>query len=171
MLETTPYWSWWLSGLALGATMLVHWLLMGRTLSVSGRYTALIGAWRRRSSSGSVDEEALLEAMRRATAEEFGVAAQAEPTPAPAPPAAAESAVSHAIFLGSVAVGGLVAAATRGGAGAVPVLRGEQFGLLFPGDPLTAALRARGLEPSASATVLEHGMAGTDWRFVLTSDV
>jgi hypothetical protein len=39
------------------------------------------------------------------------------------------------------------------------------------GDALLAELRTTGLEPSASATVIEHRMKGCDWRFVLTSDI
>lgn len=141
-MVTTLYWSWWLSGLALAGVMLLHWLLMGRTMSVSGRYTALVGSWRRRLKGDSVDRAALLEAMRRATADEFGADAPAETAPAAAaePAPVAESAATHAVFLVSVAVGGLVAALTRGGVPTVPLLRGDLFGRIFPGNPLLAGL-------------------------------
>ena len=38
-------------------------------------------------------------------------------------------------------------------------------------DPLNAELRAAGLTPSATASVLAHRMSGCDWRFVLTSEI
>ncbi|MBI3557452.1 MAG: GNAT family N-acetyltransferase [Deltaproteobacteria bacterium] len=38
-------------------------------------------------------------------------------------------------------------------------------------DALTAEFKARGFEPSGAASVIHHGMAGQDWRFILTSDI
>jgi hypothetical protein len=38
-------------------------------------------------------------------------------------------------------------------------------------DGLDRDVRARGLVPTASATILHVGMAGVDWGFVLTSDI
>jgi hypothetical protein len=39
------------------------------------------------------------------------------------------------------------------------------------GDALAVELRGRGLVPSATASVIHHRMADTDWGFVLTSDI
>ncbi len=39
------------------------------------------------------------------------------------------------------------------------------------GDALAAAMTARGIAPSATATILHSGMSGSDWRFILTSDI
>jgi len=80
--------------------------------------------------------------MRRATADEFGSTAPAAAAPAAAPEPApiAESAATHAVFLVAVAVGGLVAALTRGGAATAPLLRGDIFGRIFPPDPLLGGL-------------------------------
>ena len=39
------------------------------------------------------------------------------------------------------------------------------------GDPLTEALEARGVAPSASAAIVFHRMHECDWRFILTSDI
>ncbi len=39
------------------------------------------------------------------------------------------------------------------------------------GDPLARALAERGIAPTATASILQHRMPWTDWRFVLTSDV
>lgn len=38
-------------------------------------------------------------------------------------------------------------------------------------DPLAVDLQARGLAPSARASVIAHGLQGCDWRFVLTSEI
>lgn len=38
-------------------------------------------------------------------------------------------------------------------------------------DPLASDLQARGLRPSARASVIAHRMQGCDWRFVLTSEI
>lgn len=40
-----------------------------------------------------------------------------------------------------------------------------------PKDPLVASLKELGIEPAASATVIQHRMGNWDWRFVLTSDI
>jgi hypothetical protein len=39
------------------------------------------------------------------------------------------------------------------------------------GDPLTKALEARGVAPSATAAIIFHRMPDCDWRFILTSDI
>lgn len=39
------------------------------------------------------------------------------------------------------------------------------------GDPLARAMEQRGFEPSATATIVSSGMADSDFRFVLTSDI
>lgn len=39
------------------------------------------------------------------------------------------------------------------------------------GDALAEALSAAGIAPSATATILHHRMGGSDWRWVLTSDI
>jgi hypothetical protein len=45
---------------------------------------------------------------------------------------------------------------------------------MFPspeGDPLSLELRAAGFAPSATATIIQHRMDGSDWRFILSSDI
>lgn len=39
------------------------------------------------------------------------------------------------------------------------------------GDPLIGALKDRGMLPTASASIIQHGMGDCDWKFVLTSDI
>lgn len=38
-------------------------------------------------------------------------------------------------------------------------------------DELAIAIAARNIHPSATATVISHGMDNSDWRFILTSDI
>ena len=38
-------------------------------------------------------------------------------------------------------------------------------------DSLGQELKSKGIEPSASATLIQHRMQAADWRFVLTSDI
>ncbi len=39
------------------------------------------------------------------------------------------------------------------------------------GDALDSAVRSRGYEPTATASIVHVGMADVDWSFVLTSDI
>ena len=39
------------------------------------------------------------------------------------------------------------------------------------GDALDSAVRSRGYEPTATASIVHVGMAEVDWSFVLTSDI
>lgn len=36
------YWAWWIGGLALAGVALLHWLLLGRLMSVSSRFTGIV---------------------------------------------------------------------------------------------------------------------------------
>jgi hypothetical protein len=50
----------------------------------------------------------------------------------------------------------------------------EGYTHMFPapnGDPMIAELRALGVEPHASASVIAHRMQRSDWKFILTSDI
>lgn len=38
-------------------------------------------------------------------------------------------------------------------------------------DNLTSLLTDRSIYPAATASVVSHGMAESDWRFILTSDI
>lgn len=55
--------------------------------------------------------------------------------------------------------------------GAAPVQGHTHMFCLVADDPLAQALAQEGLVPSATASLLERGLEGTDWRFVLTSDI
>lgn len=55
--------------------------------------------------------------------------------------------------------------------GGPPQAGHTHFACAPAGDPLALALTAAGLHPSASASLIALGMGGSDWRFVLTSDI
>jgi uncharacterized membrane protein YedE/YeeE len=68
------YWSWWLTGVSLALVMVLHWLLAGRLMAVSGRFTALVNRVRfgPPEAPSEMSQEELLLALQAATAEEFG---------------------------------------------------------------------------------------------------
>ncbi len=57
--------------------------------------------------------------------------------------------------------------------GLLPAPRPDHVHMLCApeGDPLARALGARGHAPSATATVVAHGLGGCDWRFIQTSEI
>ncbi len=55
--------------------------------------------------------------------------------------------------------------------GAQPVEGSTHMFCAMSDDALTDELHRRGLEPTASASILHHRMGKADWRFVLTSDI
>lgn len=146
------YWPWWLGGAALAGVMVGHWLLTRRMMAVSGRVTVLIDRLRfgAEPEEPELTPEQLVEAMRAATAAEFGASAlddaSAPPQePAPAPPPASvrtrrEDApvalsrvplAAHVMFFGGLVLGGALAAALAGGVEQTALLRGELFSSLF----------------------------------------
>ncbi|MGD8860108.1 MAG: YeeE/YedE thiosulfate transporter family protein [Myxococcales bacterium] len=142
------HWSWWLSGLALASVPIAHWLLLGRAVAVSGRYTALIDRLRfgeSQDAGAEIDQDDLLEALRAQTADAFGEDALEEVPPPPADePAvrAPQGALSHVLFLGGLLVGGALSAALAGQLGIHAGLRGETFATVVDhlGVPIPALL-------------------------------
>jgi uncharacterized protein len=55
----TTYWAWWAGGLALASVGLLHWLLAGRLMSVSSRFTGLVDRARRVRPEGGAASEPL----------------------------------------------------------------------------------------------------------------
>jgi uncharacterized membrane protein YedE/YeeE len=124
------HWSWWAIGISLALIMALHYLLTGRLMAVSGRFTALVNRVRfgPQEPASDMSQAELLLAMQAATAEEFGSEALEAP-PAVAPElgcgmsvaAPAEVSLSkprgtgnHVAFFASLLVGGLVAALLDG---------------------------------------------------------
>ena len=46
------YWAWWIGGLALAAVGLLHWVVLGRLMSVSSRFTGIVDRGRRVEPEG-----------------------------------------------------------------------------------------------------------------------
>ncbi len=170
------YWPWWTGGLALAGVMLLHWLATHRMMAVSGRYTALVNRVRLGSDAGNREEfdaAALIAAMREATLAEFGPGTvEAPPEIAPAvteiaPPAAPQTLVDHLVFLGCLAVGGLVSTVTAGRLHVTLLLAGPGFARLTHGSTAAglAVLVAGGMcvgfgTRMAGGCTSGHGMCG-----------
>ncbi len=99
------YWSFWLGGLALAGVATLHWLWVGRLMSVSSRLTALVEHTRRTDAT----------------------------------PAAGEPVSVHLVFLGGLALGGLVAALVNDRFAVTALELGPSFARLFGSSPLVTA--------------------------------
>ncbi len=131
------HWPWWAGGLGLAAVALGHWLLARRMLSVSGRITAIVDRLRHGPpEEPDMSREEMLAALREMTAEEYGqdaVEAAPEPPAAKTPARSRASIGGHFVFLGGLAVGGVVSAALAGALEPVAGLRSDVFESLFGG--------------------------------------
>lgn len=137
------YWSAWLGALALVAIAVGHWLLVGRMMAVSGRFTSLVDRLRFGEQAGvALSDEDLMAAIKAATLAEFGEDGRdAEPT-APstaAPTRPPQTLWAHVLFLSSLAVGGLLASLGTQGWHASSALRSELFPRFFGSDPAMTA--------------------------------
>ena len=127
------HWPWWGSALALGAIPLLHWLLLERSLAVSGRITALVDRLRARGPEDDEEDgeamslEELTEALRDMVAVEYGeeaLEATGDVAPVLRRP---QTPRQHLVFLGARALGGLVSALLAGPLALAPTLRAETF--------------------------------------------
>jgi len=130
----TAYWPWWAGAVALAVLTIGYSLATGRSFGVSGAWERVLH-WRREAEVERVDaqfadERVLAAALGAATAEHFGTvpAAPVSTTPEPPEPAAVPDGavrrhggppgpaplVTQAVLLGSIFVGGLLAALTSG---------------------------------------------------------
>jgi uncharacterized protein len=127
------YWPWWLSATILGAIPLLHWLLLKRTLAVSGRFTAIVDRFRasaREEEQGeAMSLEEMAEALRDMVATEFGEEAlEAQDESAPAPEIRGpQTTAQHLVFFAGLAAGGLLSALLASTLAITPVLRAELF--------------------------------------------
>jgi hypothetical protein len=150
------HWPFWLGGLALAGAAVLHWLLVGRVLAVSGRVTRIVNRLRFGPPEASLDEEMtaadLAEALRQATEAEFGQVAvdppSAQPPPLPPPDAPAPAnlfrspppMVAHVLFFGGLAAGGMLSSWTTGSHPITATLHGETFARLVGGSPVTSSM-------------------------------
>lgn len=169
-----PHLPFWLSGLALALVPILHWLLLNRALAVSGRYTALVDRLRfGKPEEVPTDTDALVAALRAETISAFGEGAVSTPQPAAAeqtpaePIPVAEKSYTHAIFLGSLVLGGALSAALAGAWVPTAGLQGELFArtVAVLGVPAPLLLGFGGLlvgfgTRMASGCTSGHGLCG-----------
>jgi uncharacterized protein len=149
----TGLWPWWAGALGLAAVALLHYLLLGRFLGVSGVWARVLG-WREERQAEEAeamlpdDPAALMAALDAATLEAFGPSDASPPDepPAAGPPSAEPPTslrrtpvTAHALFLVMLVVGGLLGASTSGGASARATL-GPTFEALFGTGPAAWAV-------------------------------
>jgi uncharacterized protein len=147
------YWPWWLSATILGAVPLLHWLLLKRTLAVSGRFTAIVdrlrASGRQEEQGETMSLEEMAEALRDMVATEYGEDALEAQDDAAAAPVIREPQTTsqHLVFFVGLAAGGVVSAVLASTLTITPGLRAELFselahtpgaamGLLFGGGLL-----------------------------------
>ena len=126
-----PHVPFWIGGLLLALVPILHWLLLDRSLAVSGRFTALIDRLRFGAPEPVVeDTAALVAALRAATIEQFGESAVRTPetpvAPAPTVPLR-DPPYRHLLFLGGLALGGALSAALASAFTPHAGLHGELF--------------------------------------------
>jgi hypothetical protein len=132
--------------------MLLHWVMTGRQMAVSGRFTALVNRVRLGPSDPSLDlsDEELIAALRAATAEQFGAqafesAASVESAESQAPPTHRERPVApqalpdHVLFLVALVAGGLLSSVLAGRWHFVPTLASAGFARITNGSPVLGA--------------------------------
>ena len=131
-----PHLTFWQGAIALAIVPLLHWTFLGRTLAVSGRFSAIVDGLRHRKTTAEADtpmsEAELLAAIRAETSAAFGSEAIEEPS-ARAPAAASislrppDSLGMHVFFLAGLALGGFVSTVVTGSFAPSLWLRGELF--------------------------------------------
>lgn len=126
----------WIGGVALALVPVLHRVMLGRQLAVSGRFASMVDRITepRREAEPEMSEAELAAAFAAATEAAFGAeAVGAAPPSAPAIessaalPLAPTRPLSHVAFFVGLALGGLVVAAASGGLSFSATLRGEAF--------------------------------------------
>lgn len=144
------YWEFWMGGLALACVAVAHWLIVGRMMAVSGRFTVMVNRLRFGAQQKvEASDEDLIAAMQAATLAEFGDdAAASEPAAAPAVEATSapvaearppQTLAAHTVFLVSLVFGGMLASMTSSNWSASTALRGDLFSQYFGRDPIVTA--------------------------------
>lgn len=135
----TSYLPFWIGGLLLTSVPILHWMLLGRTMAVSGRFSSIVDRMRHGAAEPAPDTDALLAAIRAATEQAFAAGATEDiarmnsasmngataTTPALA---ADESVTTHTSFLVGLVLGGVVSRLLSRGA---PTLTSTLAGPLF----------------------------------------
>ncbi len=165
------YWPWYGGGVAIAAVALSHWLLLQRTLAVSGRITAVIDRVRRGPADDGLDlsDEEAIEAVRAATAAAFGDEAVTDSRPQPTGSRAVRlaplSAGTHILFLLALVAGGLGASLTSSTFAVTSSLSSETFAHVFGWLPAPVVLVFGGIlvgfgTRMAGGCTSGHGLCG-----------
>jgi uncharacterized membrane protein YedE/YeeE len=173
----TPYWPWWLGALCLGGVSLLHLVLTGKVLGVSGAWQKVV-SWRAQAAIHEAEQAfadgAAFEAeLERATRAEFGAAHHAgdgldNAATVPATPGAAPvmaSPVAGLLLLVMMAVGGGLSAALAGRWSLQWEVGGEFARLVASGPSQGAVLLLGGVlvgfgTRMAGGCTSGHGLAG-----------
>ncbi|MEW5849811.1 MAG: hypothetical protein AB2A00_13415 [Myxococcota bacterium] len=162
----------WLGGIALAAVAFGHWLLLRRSMAVSGRITSLVNRVRHGPEpEPGMSVEELMAAAAAATQAQFG---EVPPAPAPAvttsaparaPAPAHQGTLTHVIWFVAVTTGGALSMLLSGGWSAEGLLRGQTFSALFQGPLGAAALFVGGTlvgfgTRMAGGCTSGHGLGG-----------
>ena len=145
----SAYWPWWAGAVGLAAVTIFFTVTTGRTLGLSAAWDRVLH-WREERELERLDaaftDDEFAEALAHATAAEFGTpqarTAVATPPDSPASTTPGEAfrgpapLVTHAALLGSVFVGGLVAALVSGRF-ALRFDMGDAFRALVTENPIT----------------------------------
>jgi len=139
------YLPFWAVGLVLSGVVVTHVLLTRRLLAMSSRFTALVNRAREGPAPAEpeMSDAELVAALADATRSQFGdgavaaASAESEPSPSPLPP---DTAATHLVFLGSLALGGLLSFVLAGGGAPSAALRSASFTALFGSGPLAWAV-------------------------------
>jgi uncharacterized membrane protein YedE/YeeE len=146
------HWPFWAGALGLAGVAVLHWLVLGRLMAVSGSFSALVNRARKGAPQPGIEsmaEDDLLAAVRAATLAEFGAeavaamdaaAAAAPPAPAVAAPAPRTSALNHTTFLLGLVLGGFLSAVLAGAFEVTVGLRSEDLAALLHTHAPTATL-------------------------------
>lgn len=175
-------WPAWVGGGALATIIIGHWLLSGRMLAVSGRYSAIVNRLRRgREEDAAAAGPELIAAMEAATLLAFGEAALAEhataqsTTPEAPPRRGLQSLAPQIVFLGCLIAGGFLSALLDGrftlrlhlNSDLLPALFGRALGtqsLVLLGGGILVGVGTR----LAGGCTSGHGLCGTS-RFQIGS--
>ncbi len=170
---SSTYWPWWAGGLALASIMIAYWLVLGRSMGVSGSIGRALRFRAERAAEASeasiASEEELAAALAEATRDAFGDEAvvEVETTPKAAQPRAQRRlpVTGEILFLAMLAVGGFLGALVRGGF-SVRFDMGDAFARILGGGALgVAALVVGGVlvgfgTQFAGGCTSGHGLAG-----------
>lgn len=170
-------WPWWIGAVGLALVSVAHFWGLGASLGVSGRYSRVVDRLRGQRDDEEMSPAELAEALRRATAAQFGTAAPplVQEVEAPrsslsgcAPTLSSAGSLDAVVFLVAVLGGGALAAAVSGRFDLTATLASPRFASLVDAlaVPAPVVLVAGGVlvgfgTRMAGGCTSGHGLTGT----------